>query len=1054
MKKLIGSSVTSSAKSLTVALIMMALTIGLLVFGQMLIKHFIATQSFVEQAHVKSHKKSDLLNKLNSGLSELGVKSAFEIFIEHKSTTEAANVERHLSDIKYTIAQYQEIKHISTTESIALVQLTSVLEKIQDNYLLATNLIDTNNNDKLNELNDAINQDEINSSLVALQKAFKQQKINDGQVSTEKMNSVITFITFGSGFILIILAVGVYVLSMYRRHQRELDSLNHHNDQLTTIFQHNPLATIHYNSQGQIEHANAKALILFGANAPALAAVNIVDLISPADQSAFSQFSQQDFSDQFTQSTAPSKNINIVNQRGHEIPVDISVNNFKQHDQTSRVITFRNRIDNKRTLKLMSENQLMLNQAQQIANIGSWNWELSSDKLIWSDQAYRIYGFKPGEIEITNDILMSTIPPLERELVGNAINESVIFNKEYHIVHSIIRVDGTTAIVEEHGKVIRDDDNKAVRMIGTVHDITLQKQTEQQLSLSTNVFEHTTEAIVVTDVSNKILKTNAAFERITGFKETEVCTMELDAVLRANYFDQSFYQAIRDQLNTTDNWQGEVWNVRKNGEVYPARQNISVIKNVDGEIVQYLYIFSDVSQHKLTEKNIREIAKFDQLTLLPNRSVFIERLRQTIACTSDDKITAVFSIALNRSSADDLTLEKHDKDQLISTTANLISHLIRKQDSVMRAGQNEFNVIIRDLSSGEDAYIIAEKIINELTLPLTLSDKKVVPGCCIGIALHPTHTDIDTDSDSQNNSYYDLIKYADAAMSSAKNNYAHGTRIFNPDMLLDYSDNEHQGHELRRAIESQELSVNFEPTIDLTNDRLNAATAKIIWTHPELGNISYDSFKSIAQQARLNESLFNWLLEEACQQASQWSASTLGNVTIDVELAPILLEKPGISEKISYILTTYQLKPQRLRLSMSQVPMEDNGEVAIAELEKIKELGVTINFIRLDNSELAIKDIKRIGFNSITTSGSLNYDSFPADMLNQIQNTIAMVNSLPLSETLTQNPMLIALATITDLEKTSSKHYMTGRHLSHDDLLELSNAINANNILGQRTANS
>ena len=1045
MKKLIVSSVTSNTKSLAVAIMMIVLSIGLLAFGQILIKQIIESQTNIEQINDRSHHQHSLLNTLNTGLNETGIKSAFNVFLEKKGRNEAAHVERLIADIKLSLGHYKALDHINDTEAVALVKLNAIIDKIQNNYLLATNLIDTKNLVKLRDLSALINQEEINHSLTSLHHAYKQNNNLMAQMNEDKINQIISFITFGSGFILIIVAVGIYVLNLFIRHNNELVKLQHNNQQLSSIFQDSPLATMYYDSRGQIQRVNAKAAILFGGASADLESMKITELFSQDDQVAFIEFNQQDFSDQFTQTVTPHKNLNISNLRGVEIPVDISINNISQHQEEFRVITFRNRIDHKRTLKLMNENQLMLNQAQQIANIGSWNWELATDTLIWSDQAYRIYGYQPGEIEINNDTLMSRIPPEERELVGNAINESVIFNKEYHIVHSIIRVDGSTAVVEEHGKVVRDENDKAVRMIGTVHDITQLKQTEQQLGLSANVFEHTTEAIVVTDASNIILKTNAAFERISGFSKKEVCNMELAKVLRANSFDQSFYQGIKGQLETNDSWQGEVWNVRKNGEVYPTWQNISAIKNSEGVVIQYLYLFTDVSQDKLTAKNIREIAKFDQLTLLPNRSVFIERLRHTVDYTQENKVTAVFSISLNSLLAQDNALRVQDQDRLISATADLISHLIRQQDSVMRAGLNEFNVIIRDLTSGEDAYIIAEKIIHELSMPLDLNNNKINPGCSIGIALHPAHT----------RNYYDLIKYADAAMTSAKNNPGHGTKVFNPHMLLDYTDSDHQGHELRRAIESQELTINFEPQLDLSNNRMTAATAKILWTHPELGSISYHSFKHVAEQAGLNEALFSWLLESACQQASQWSTTTLGDVAIDVEISPILLESPGLSNKVGNILTTYQLKPQRLRLNMAQLPLEKCCDVANSEIEKIQHLGVTVNFIKTDSSELAISDIKRIGFNAMTVTGALTQANLPVDVTEQLKNTTDMISSLTLNETMTNNPLMTALANITDIgTATSSQYYLTGRHLTQDELLELSNAVNAHNVLNKHTASS
>ena len=850
------------------------------------------------------------------------------------------------------------------------------------------------------------------------------------------------YISFGYFFILLLIGYSVFILVIYHRTDRRHQILSLKYEEINELFYNAPLASIAFNNQGEIIAANKSASLLFDATIVQLKSLLIEHLFASTDRDYFLKLRSQSMLNG-ENSFLTKKTINIVTQRGKEIAAELNVNLLTSDNQPITIITFRNMSEQKRMLKIMSENQLMLNQAQQIANIGSWNWELATDKLIWSDETYRIYGYKPGETEVTNDTLMARIPPHERELVGNAINESVIFNKAYNITHEIIRIDGTTAIVEEQGKVIRDEENKAVRMIGTVRDVTSLKKTEQQLQLSANIFQHTVEAIAVIDVDNYILKTNMAFEKITGFTEQEVLGKKLETILRANYFDQGFYQEIWQQLEFCDNWQGEIWNVRKNGSVYPTKQNISVIKDQQGKVSQYICIFSDVSKSKIIDEQIREKAHFDQLTLLPNRCVFVERLRQTIEfSTTDNQLCAVFSITLSKRSQPNFSQESPEHNQLIASTAKLLSQLIRKQDSVMRSGTNEFNVIIRELSNAEDGYIIAEKILKELTMPLEIANKKIIPGCSIGVALAPLHSE----------NHIELIKYADAAMHAAKQQRASICQIFTSRLLDDYSEKTHQKNELRRAIELKELGLNFEPLINLENSTLSIAKAKILWNHPALGPITFDKFNDLVDDSDLTLGLFEWLLEAACKKATQWSSSTLGKTIIEVEISPSLMVKPGLSTLVNKILTTYQLKPQRLLLEVTEQAILNNPDVTIAELEAIQDLGVGINFDQLGEKYSTIEDIKRIGFNSVNTLSQPIAQQQHSPVIEQkiiaLQNKIS---SLPLREAIVQNHILIGHRVITTVDTNQQTHYLTGRELTQTELLEFSNALNVHNILSQIT---
>ena len=1027
------NSTIDHSKSLIVIIVTLCFSVSLFFYGMELVRQINETQTLWQYSSDKANQKNTILNQIKQNHDGLNAEINLKNYITKRQATSLVNIDNDFIKVQQSILNYQSLSDVSVSEAILLVKLTSQIESLKNNYILATNLIASKSFTQLTELNSAVPSKEFND---ALGKLFSENNIqfnNSNNDTKQQVSSTINYITGGSIFLLLFIGYGFYILFLNHKNRIERQQLQNKGIHMASLFDNSPLATIAIDQYGVIIQASYQATHLFDAERANLLNANIEQL--------FSSEAQQSLTERLEQShikhTSENKQLlNIITQRGREIPVELTLSIAIDNAQQTRIITLRNMSSQKRKLKILNENQAMLNQAQEIAHIGSWNWELATDKLIWSDEAYRIYGYKPNEIEITNDILMARIPPQERELVGNAINESVIFNKDYQITHHIIRVDGTKALVQEQGKVIRDEENKAVRMIGTVSDITSQKDTEQQLKLSANVFEHTVEAIVVCDEKHQILKVNKAFKDITGFKESDAIGTNIEHILRANYFDHSFYQNIWNHLIDNDHWQGEIWNVRSNGSVYPTHQNISVIKDPDGSVIQYLCIFSDISKHKLIEEQINEMAHFDQLTLLPNRQVFAQRLKQDIDGDHTDLFTAVFSVSLNKSA----TVKSEDQAQLLISTAKLISHIIRKQDSVMRSGKDEFSIIIRNISAAEDAYIIAEKILKELTMPLKISHKKIVPGCSIGVALHPTHGE----------DYQDLIKCSNTAMFAAREENSNKIKIYNNSQSVKYSEQYHQINELCHGIELNELRLNYMPRIDLNDCSFVAATATILWEHPQQGMISLDKYQEILSDEAIVKPLFNWLLQQAAKQVSQWSSNSLKNTTLEIIVPPTLLSSPGLSELINEVLTTYQLKPQHLQLEINEQAILNNPDVAIAELEAIKQLKVAINFEKLGENYSSFKDIERIGFNNVTTQNCAINQQQPEILLNLINKVQSVINELPLSDSLTTPTIFTGLKTITQLNNKQEKHFITGRELTLNELLELSNAINVHTVLNQR----
>ena len=281
---------------------------------------------------------------------------------------------------------------------------------------------------------------------------------------------------------------------------------------------------------------------------------------------------------------------------------------------------------------------------------------------------------------------------------------------------------------------------------------------QQHQRLATKVFESTFEGIMVTNAENVIESVNPAFTQITGFKAHEVIG-KTPAILSSGKHDAIFYRKMHEELAANGLWQGEVWNRRRNGELYPEWLTINTVRNDGGNVVNYVAVFSDITKRKAAEEQMLFLAHHDGLTSLPNRGLFVERLRHAIAHAhrNREKVAVMF-LDLDKFKQINDTLGHHVGDQLLQVVAQRLTTCVREDDTVARLGGDEFTVILESLANTGDVPHVAQKIIDSLSRPMLLDGHEITVTVSVGISLYP--------ADSEQSD--DLIKYADTAMYLAK----------------------------------------------------------------------------------------------------------------------------------------------------------------------------------------------------------------------------------------------------------------------------------------------
>jgi diguanylate cyclase (GGDEF)-like protein/PAS domain S-box-containing protein len=427
-----------------------------------------------------------------------------------------------------------------------------------------------------------------------------------------------------------------------------------------------------------------------------------------------------------------------------------------------------------------------LNAAQAITHIGSWVYDFATDSVTMSDETCRIFGLPEGS-RGTRDGYLQYVHPDDLPALNQAIEEALkgraVFSEHRIRIKDTERWICQRARVEfepnsepnsENSESSSEPNGKAVRGVGTAQDITARRRAEDELRIAATAFE-SHEGMLITDARMITLRVNAAFTRVTGYQADDIVG-KTPRLLKSGRHDAAFYAAMWEHITATGSWQGEIWNRRKSGEIYPEWLTITAVRSDRGDVTHYVGTLTDISQRKSAEDEIRHLAFYDPLTQLPNRRLLLDRLQQAMASSArSGRQSAVMFLDLDNFKALNDS-RGHDKgDQLLQHVAQRLSTCIREGDTVSRFGGDEFVVMLVDLSTiveetATQAEIIALKILEVLSLPYDLGGQPYLCTASIGIALFSNHQFTS----------FELLKQADLAMYEAKARGHNTVRFYVP----------------------------------------------------------------------------------------------------------------------------------------------------------------------------------------------------------------------------------------------------------------------------------
>lgn len=588
--------------------------------------------------------------------------------------------------------------------------------------------------------------------------------------------------------------------------------------------------------------------------------------------------------------------------------------------------------------------------------LNSQNWD-----VVLSD--YNLPGFSGTE---ALQLLQDTGIDLPFIIVSGAIGEETAVTVMRAGAHDYIMKNNLARLVPAIERELREVQVRKARVAAS-----------DDLRLAAKVFESSVEGIVITDAETQILRVNKAFTNITGYTQAEIIG-QTPRILRSGRHSEDFYKEMWHSLNEKGYWQGEVWNRRRNGEIFPEWLSISVVRSENNDVTHYISGFTDLSAQKWAEERIQHLTHYDALTDLPNRTLFRSRFKQPmIKALSDNRRVALLHLDLDRFIKINDTLGHHIGDRLLQQVSRRLVASIHDRDFVSRFGGDEFAIACPDLDQSVEVDAIANSIMNIFSEPFWVDGREIFLTPSIGISLFPDDTD----------DYDELVKFADTAVHHAK--HQGGTyQFYHKAMNVDSADRLKMENALRRALDRQEFELYYQPQVRLETGSIIGLEALLRWKPTNNEVVLPNQFIPLLEETGLIIPVGEWVLRAACLQLRKLIDTVNIPVPIAVNLSPTQFRYKNLVGMIQGVLDETGVDPRWLELEITESSVMEDPEHALEMLKNLYKMGI----------RLAIDDFGT-GYSSLSYLKKLPLDvlkidqSFVADIVHD-QDDAAIVDSI------------------------------------------------------------
>jgi diguanylate cyclase (GGDEF)-like protein/PAS domain S-box-containing protein len=457
--------------------------------------------------------------------------------------------------------------------------------------------------------------------------------------------------------------------------------------------------------------------------------------------------------------------------------------------------------------------------------------------------------------------------------------------------------------------------------------------TLEQLELAARVFANSAEGIMITDTNNRILLVNKTFSTVTGYEPGEVIGQN-PRLLSSGRQGPAFYQAMWESLQEMGEWHGEIENRRKDGKLYPEWLNISVVRQPDGCISNYIAVFSDLTNRKEIEKRIQFLSLFDTLTALPNRTHFHETLTHSlVALQGRHTKLALLTLDLDRFKLINDSLGHAAGDRILIEAASRLKNSITSGDKLCRLGGDEFAIILNHIESNSDAAALAVVCQTRLRKPIQFEGHEIHLSASIGISIFPDDAE----------TVEGLIGCADSAMYAAIEQGGNTFRFFQQEMNTRSAERMRIESRLHHALERGELSVFFQPLVSARTGRIAGAEALLRWHNEELGSVSPSVFVPLLEDTQLIRNVGKWVLRKSCLENKRWRARTGSEMFVAVNLSAVQLADDNLLNDIREILAETGCDPRYLEIELTESSIMHDSELGIRTLNRLRDIGIRLS---------------------------------------------------------------------------------------------------------------
>jgi diguanylate cyclase (GGDEF)-like protein/PAS domain S-box-containing protein len=536
-----------------------------------------------------------------------------------------------------------------------------------------------------------------------------------------------------------------------------------------------------------------------------------------------------------------------------------------------------------------------------------------------------------------------------------------------HIVGGESRLrhkDGHEVWVLTTAHFILDAAGAVIGVEGTTRDNTRQRKAEEELRLAAKVFESSGEAIMITDAAGCIISVNQAFSIVTGYPATEVAGRNAN-LLASGRHSREFFSGMWHSVLETGYWNGEIWNKRRNGEIFPEWLSLSSVRDAQGRVTHLVGIFSDISERKAAEARIAYLAHHDPLTGLPNRLLLKDRMEQAIVhCERSGNKVALLFVDLDRFKAVNDTFGHPVGDALLRDAAQRLLACVRDSDTISRHGGDEFLVVLTDLQNSEVPAQIAGKIMAALGQPFHIDTHEAAISASVGIAVYP----------EDGAGFGELLKKADTAMYHAKEAGRNAFRFYTGRMNADAQERLDLHSRLRRALERKEFVLHYQPLFDLRSGRIVGGEALVRWQCPEQGLVAPGLFIPATEHSGLIVPLGEWVLNEACAELAHWHAQGCSQLSMAVNISAIQFRRGDVEDTVRRALDASGAQPRSLELELTESILIDGAEQVLATIRRLQALGVRLAIDDFGTGYSSLAYLKRFAVDKLKIDQSFVRD--------------------------------------------------------------------------------